>query len=220
MEYSVFQKAVWWYLLVAVAALWGGRTKARKFYQRLRKPLIAPPPWVYGVVWTALYALQAQASYWVQRETGEFGWECWLYLASLGVSTSWSWFFFGLKKISLSLLVILLSLALSVAVTIVYWDVYALSGVFLLLTTVWIGFASWLNYRISAMNPRGSLKQRRSDEDEDLLVTTCSDEDGDLQVINTNELINAQQRFDPDDMRFDDPVSPCDDRMFVLDDRK
>ena len=155
MEYGSFQKALWWYLLVAVAALFGSRFTNRKFYETLIKPSWSPRPWVFGVAWTIAYSLEAQASYWVQRETGTFGTECWVYLAFLVVSTLWTPIFFYYKMIFLSMAVILASLGLSIAVTILYWDVYAISGAFALVTTCWVAFASWLNWRICNLNSSG-----------------------------------------------------------------
>lgn len=161
MEYGPFQKTLWWYLLVATAALFGSRFTDRQFYEKINKPGLAPRPWVFGVAWTIAYCLEAQASYWVQRETGTFGIECWVYLAFLIVSTLWTPLFFYYKVIFLSLVTILASLGLSIAVTVVYWDVYAASGAFALVTTCWVAFATWLNWRIYVLNSREALKPKQ-----------------------------------------------------------
>jgi len=43
---------------------------AKSFYGQLVQPVWAPPPWLFGPVWTVLYALMAIAAWLVWRSGG------------------------------------------------------------------------------------------------------------------------------------------------------
>jgi len=164
LQFSNLQHAAWWWLLVAVGSLVGIKFTKTRYYEKLRKPSFAPPPWVFGVVWPVLYILQAEASYFVQRELGSFGWQCWFYIAFLIVSTLWTFFFFVLRLRTLSLGVIVVSFVMSMLVAVFYCDVYWLSGLFVLPTVVWLAFACLLNWKINYLNPRDSSVKREYEE--------------------------------------------------------
>jgi len=53
-----------WILLTFVVAAIGAAasSQAKSFYGQLVQPEWAPPGWVFGPVWTALYALMAAAA--------------------------------------------------------------------------------------------------------------------------------------------------------------
>lgn len=157
-SYSGFQKALWWWLLTAVAALFGAMFVDRKYYLGLNKPKYAPPPWLFAAVWPVLYALQAQAAYFVQRENESFSWEVWMYVLFLSVSTTWTVLFFGLKATKLSMIFIVSSTVLSFVVTVIFGVAYTASGLMMAPTIVWLLFASWLNWQILTLNPTDTLQ--------------------------------------------------------------
>ena len=75
-------------------------------YKELKQPPLAPPAWLFPVVWTILYVLMGVSSglYWIVRPVGEGAirskmWEQGLsfYLASLAFNFAWSILFFNLR---------------------------------------------------------------------------------------------------------------------------
>ena len=93
---------------VVTAALGGlGSRRAPEVYGRLDKPRWAPPPSVFGPVWTALYAAMA-ASVWrawradPSRSAGLVA----LHGGQLALNAAWPWTFFAARSRPASLAVI------------------------------------------------------------------------------------------------------------------
>lgn len=157
LQYSSFQQTLWWYFLSLLVALLGSRFTDRNFYKIIKRPSWAPPPWLFSI-WLVLYLLQAQASYFIQRELNSWGFELWLYIAYLIVSIFWSVSFFYLKTIGISVIVIVVNLILAILVNIFYFNVYLISGFLFLPTVLWITFATILNISIYRLNIDVNIK--------------------------------------------------------------
>ena len=67
-----FLGLVGWLLASFTAAALGGiaSTQAQSFYAQLTQPAWAPPPWVFGPVWSLLYTMMAIAAWLVWRAGG------------------------------------------------------------------------------------------------------------------------------------------------------
>jgi tryptophan-rich sensory protein len=92
--------------ITLAAAAWGARYSGNgRWYRRLRKPPFQPPAWLFGPVWTVLYATIAVSGWWVWRRRGlpeargALGW----WGAQLGLNAAWSWLFFGRRRPALAL---------------------------------------------------------------------------------------------------------------------
>src|SRR5512137_3105450 len=86
------------WLLVAFAAGAVGAlasVDAASFYAQLSKPSWAPPAWVFGPVWSALYALMGVAAWLVWRSPGPKWAALALFCAQLAANALWSWLFFA-----------------------------------------------------------------------------------------------------------------------------
>jgi tryptophan-rich sensory protein len=147
------------------AAALGGLFTARSvgtWYGALRKPRLTPPNWVFGPVWTALYALMAVAAWLVQRAPGDghaAGRPAHLALGAwglqLGLNVLWSAVFFGARRTGAGLGVIA---ALWVAVAAsagLAARVTPAAGVLLGPYLAWTTFAAFLNLRIWQLNRAG-----------------------------------------------------------------
>src|SRR5512147_1561698 len=88
---------------------------AASFYAQLSKPSWAPPAWVFGPVWSALYALMGVAAWLVWRSPGPKGVPLGLFGAQLAANSLWSWLFFAWHRGALAALEVLVLLALIVA---------------------------------------------------------------------------------------------------------
>ncbi|MFP4035507.1 MAG: TspO/MBR family protein [Desulfovermiculus sp.] len=141
---------------LAAAVAGAGSVTAPVFYARLALPAWAPPAWVFGPVWTALYAVMGIAAWLVWRVRGFRGASFALlaYLIQLAVNTIWSWLFFYWHLGLLALADILLLLVLILTTLIAFWRVRPLAGWLLFPYLLWVGFASALNYAIWQLNPQ------------------------------------------------------------------
>ncbi|HEY6959946.1 MAG TPA: TspO/MBR family protein [Candidatus Limnocylindria bacterium] len=119
----------------------------RDWYARLPKPSWNPPNWVFGPVWTVLYALMAIAAWLVWRVRDEHDVQIALvwFAAQLVLNVAWSVAFFGLRSPESGLIVIVL-LWWAIAGTIVSFAPLSLVAALLLAPYLaWVTFASALN---------------------------------------------------------------------------
>ena len=74
-----------------------------EFYGGISKPPLAPPGWLFPVVWTVLYALMGISSYMIYSERSEYSKEALIiYGIQLAFNFFWSIFFFVLQAFLLS----------------------------------------------------------------------------------------------------------------------
>jgi len=140
----------------AAAAAGGLATRtAPEFYAALSRPAWAPPSWLFGPVWTLLYALMAIAAWLVWKERGWSGARIalGLYLLQLLANALWSWLFFGWRRGSLAEFEIVVLLALIIFTIIAFWRVRPLAGILLLPYVAWVAFAAALTFAIVQRNP-------------------------------------------------------------------
>lgn len=141
-------------LVGAVGAL-TTETGGSPWYEALEKPSFQPPGWVFGPVWTLLYALMGIAAWrvWrlgvarpgVRRALTLFG-------VQLGLNAIWSPIFFGAHAIGIALGV-LTALWLALVLTIVAFRPLDKTAALLLTPYLaWVTFATVLNASIVALN--------------------------------------------------------------------
>lgn len=126
------------------------------WYDRLVKPPLMPPSWVFGPVWGILYALMGVAAFIVwRRRAGRSETRAALVFfgAQLAVNIAWSAVFFALRSPGYGLLVIVV-LWTAIAATIVLFErVSRTAAVLLVPYLLWVGFALYLNRSIWLLNP-------------------------------------------------------------------
>jgi benzodiazapine receptor len=144
-----------WFLLCFAAAAVGGLFPPGEWYAQLSKPAWNPPSWIFGPVWTALYAMMAVAAWLVWRENGfrararPLG----LFLLQLTLNAAWSPLFFGLKSPALAFVVIVLLWLAILATLRAFWRANRISGALLLPYLGWVTFAAVLNFSLWRLNP-------------------------------------------------------------------
>lgn len=146
------------WLAVAFAAAGVGAVasvQAASFYSQLVRPDWAPPPGVFGPVWSALYALMGISAWLVWREPKEGGHPraLTLFVVQLAVNALWSWLFFGWHLGAAAFADVLLLLALIAATIAAFWRVRPLAGMLLLPYLAWVAFASALTWSVWQRNP-------------------------------------------------------------------
>ena len=153
-----FTGLVAWLVVSFIAAAVGGAasTQAGAFYMQLVRPDWAPPPSVFGPVWTVLYALMGIAAWLVWRIDGfrAARTALILFLVQLAINALWSWLFFGWHLGGLAFADVLMLWALIVATLVGFWRVRPLAGALLIPYLAWVSFASALNYAVWQLNPR------------------------------------------------------------------
>lgn len=139
-----------WLIISFIAAAIGGAAsvQAGRFYTDLLRPDWAPPPTIFGPVWTVLYALMGLAAWLVWRVDGFRAAKTALslFLVQLALNALWTWLFFGWHRGDLALGDILLLWALIVATLISFWRIRPWAGALLIPYLMWVSFASALNY--------------------------------------------------------------------------
>jgi tryptophan-rich sensory protein len=149
---------VGWLTVSFIAAAIGGAASihAGPFYIQLVRPDWAPPPSIFGPVWTVLYVLMGIAAWLVWRVEGFRAAKSalTLFLVQLAFNALWSWLFFGWHRGALAFADILLLWALIVATLIAFWRIRPLAGALLVPYLLWVTFASALNYSVWQLNPQ------------------------------------------------------------------
>ena len=144
--------------LGAAPALLAGPDSA--WFAALEKPAIYPPPIVFGVVWTALFTLQAIALWLVVRASpgGPRDAEpaqraaVAAFLVQFAVNLAWTPTFFGLQQLLAGLAVVVVLFGLVIYTTAAFARVDRRAALLLVPSLVWVAFAAVLNYRFWALN--------------------------------------------------------------------
>lgn len=127
------------------------------WYAGLAKPSFTPPGWVFGPVWSTLYALMGISAWLVWKRgslsTPPVRGALLLFAAQLALNAAWSGLFFGLKSTLLGLVGIA-ALAAAILATIMAFRPISSAAAWLLSPYfAWVCFASVLNFAIWRLNP-------------------------------------------------------------------
>lgn len=146
-----------WLALSFVAAGLGavGSLEAGAFYEQLARPGWAPPPWLFGPVWTMLYALMGVAAWLVWRAHGFKGGRAALilFIVQLAANALWSWLFFAWRQGALAFAEVVLLWCLIVATAASFRRLNAVAAALLLPYLAWVTFACALTFSIWRLNP-------------------------------------------------------------------
>lgn len=149
--------AAWLVVSFTAAGIGGAASiQAGPFYTQLIRPEWAPPPNLFGPVWTILYVLMGIAAWLVWRAGGfrAARTALTLFLVQLAVNALWSWLFFGWHLGGLAFADIVLLWVLIVATLVAFWRARPWAGALLIPYLLWVSFASVLNYSVWQLNPQ------------------------------------------------------------------
>ena len=138
------------------------------WYAGIVKPALNPPAWVFGPVWTTLFALMGIAAFLVWKkglDRSDVKIALGIFLGQLALNTLWSIIFFGLHSPGGALIEIAF-LWLAILATIIafakisppsssIWTTDGhgkLAALLLVPYILWVSFASYLNYAIWSLN--------------------------------------------------------------------
>ena len=128
---------------------------AKTFYAALNQPAWAPPPTVFGPVWSVLYVMMCVAAWSTCRQLGlPRAWPAMrLYGAQLALNAVWTWLFFHFHQGAAALAEILLLLGMVALTARRFGSARPLAGAMMLPYLAWVGFASMLTFALWRLNP-------------------------------------------------------------------
>lgn len=125
------------------------------WYAGIVKPALNPPAWVFGPVWTTLFALMGIAAFLVWKkglDRRDVKIALSIFIGQLALNTLWSIIFFGLHSPG-GALVEIVFLWLAILWTIIVFYKISRPAAYLLVPYIlWVSFASYLNYAIWTLN--------------------------------------------------------------------
>ncbi len=125
-------------------------------YASLVTPPLAPPSWLFPVVWTILYTLMGVSSAMVylrrdkNPEAASQGLS--FYFISLAVNFAWSIIFFNMRAFLFAFIWLLLLLYLIIRTILSYIKVSPLAAYLQIPYLLWVAFAGYLNFAIFLLN--------------------------------------------------------------------
>lgn len=124
------------------------------WYATLVKPSFNPPSWLFGPVWTLLYALMGVSAgiIWRHRDVNGAKLALWVYGIQLALNALWSILFFGMRSPVAAFTCIVVLWLLILLTTILFWRINTTAGALLIPYLAWVSFASVLNYSIWMLN--------------------------------------------------------------------
>jgi tryptophan-rich sensory protein len=155
---KTFKAALLAALPVLAASLLGGLFTGPAipgWYAGLVKPSFNPPNWVFGPVWTLLYAMMAYAFFRILRlPSGTPGRSTAIvvFAGQLILNAGWSGAFFALQSPAAGLLVIIPLLGLIFLTIRLFLALDRLAGWLLVPYALWVSFATLLNFALWRLN--------------------------------------------------------------------
>ena len=120
-------------------------------FDTVEKPPLAPPAFIFPIVWSVLYILMGIGATRVCLNNPQSD-ALRIYWVNLAVNFFWSIIFFNMRAFGFAFLWLLLLLAVVIAMTIKFFRVDKLSGYLQLPYIVWLFIAGYLNLFIYLTN--------------------------------------------------------------------
>jgi len=126
------------------------------WYAGLNKPGFTPPNWVFGPVWSLLYAMMVLAFWRVLLRRSRWTTAGWrvvgVFLVQMALNAFWSVAFFGMHNPLLGLGVVIALELMIVATIITFRPIDRMAAWLLAPYAVWVGYATALNAAIVGLN--------------------------------------------------------------------
>jgi translocator protein len=150
--------AAWMALCFASAGVGAvASVNAKAFYDGLVQPAWAPPGWLFGPVWTALFLCMAVAAWLVWRaddvDPSTRRRTLSLFVVQLAANALWSWLFFAWQLGGWAIVEVIVLWLLIAFTCVAFWRIRPLAGALLVPYLAWVGFAAFLNGVLWQANP-------------------------------------------------------------------
>lgn len=126
-----------------------------RIYQVMEMPFLAPPAWLFPIVWTLLYMLMGLSSYWIMisdAEQKDKEKAILLYEYQLAVNFLWPSFFFSFQWYLFAFFWIILLWILVFLMIFSFWKIEKRAAFVNLPYLVWLSFAAYLNLAVWWLN--------------------------------------------------------------------
>ncbi|MEL6920722.1 MAG: TspO/MBR family protein [Pseudomonadota bacterium] len=143
--------AIFLVLTMGLGAFVGASTPPGEWYANLEKPFFNPPNWLFGPVWTVLYAMVAIAG-WRTWLRGYRGLPMQIWFGQFAINLTWSPVFFGLHAMGFALIIIGAMIALTASFVSLTWPHDRPTSMLMMPYLGWISFAGILNATLWLMN--------------------------------------------------------------------
>ncbi len=143
------------FIALCMAAAAGGVVfRPGEWYRDLAKPSWTPPNWVFGPVWTVLYAMIAVAGWLLWKSAGFAGAPVafTLYGIQLVFNAAWSFLFFDRRRVDLALIDVGILWCLIAATITAFYQVDLWAALLLVPYLMWVTAAALLNFHIWRFN--------------------------------------------------------------------
>lgn len=128
-------------------------TNSMTLYQTINRPKLAPPGYIFPIVWTVLYILMGLASYLIHRSDSQKKETALIiYYFQLFINFFWPIVFFNYQNFLLALAILIVLNILVVILIKLFYQIKPLSAYLLLPYLGWIIFALYLNFWIFVRN--------------------------------------------------------------------
>jgi tryptophan-rich sensory protein len=124
-------------------------------FERLNKPPLSPPGWLFPLVWTILYTLMGVASYLVftsGQDSDEIKLTLKVYALQLIFNFFWSILFFNFELYFFAFFWLLALLALIILTTVLFYKVSKPAAYLMFPYILWVTFAAYLNLGVALIN--------------------------------------------------------------------
>lgn len=125
------------------------------WYATLIKPPFSPPNWIFGPVWTLLYACMGVSAYLIYRQGAQkekIKKALLFFLVQLVLNFFWSVIFFGMRQPLLALVDILAMLAMIIFTMTAFNKISKTAFYLFIPYLLWVSFAAILNASIVFLN--------------------------------------------------------------------
>jgi len=125
---------------------------AKTVFDSLIKPSFAPPPSLFGPVWTVLYLLMGISLYRVLKSEGNIRIALIFFAIQLILNFIWSPVFFVLENRLLAFVIILVLLFFILITAFSFYKIDRVAGLLFIPYILWVSFATVLNYSLYSLN--------------------------------------------------------------------
>ena len=163
------------------------------WYASLTKPALNPPSWLFGPVWTMLFALMGISAFLIWKQgidKKDIKTSLGIFIGQLILNLFWSIIFFGMHMPGAAFAEIILLWLAILATIMAFARISRLAAWLLFPYILWVTFAGYLNYSIWRLNPVAN-----QDQSNNTSSTTTEIKPND-QGTSTNQDIGEENKGD------------------------
>jgi tryptophan-rich sensory protein len=144
-------------LLSLLSAKLGPSADGNPWFDRLTRPALMPPGWVFPAVASILHAMIGVAFAMVIGADGAKGRPvaALFFVVQLGLALAWPPVFFAMHRIMLALGLVLASLLWAAVATLIFWHIRRVAALLMLPWLGWLLLIGLLDWQVHRLNPNG-----------------------------------------------------------------